>query len=395
MDNMKHLNQYIAPTQQDTKWEETPDGFLRCRLRVLSEGIMPYARGELGEIPCGCDVDPISLFVPLNEMKASHSIRSLEGAPVVTGQHDWITPQTIKELGKGHVAGTPHMDGPWLCCDVLITDPEAIQDIKDKKFTDVSAAYTADTLFEDGKSYEGSPYQASQVGLRYNHIAIIESGTGRGGMDVRILNKNINPLKGETKMAEETSVVKVKLTNTQVYINTDEAGATAISADEKKVSGDMEGILNEVEGSNAALATLQKENEELKGQLAVYKERLDAAMNPEVIQSAAENMIDETKQADEIVENCADVQDKKEFQNSIKNIHGSELHKAVLSKVGLKIENMSDGELRGAFLARSQIAKSIPLVNGTKFNNTIIPKNTQGAPIQRTNLEKLGFSSSN
>lgn len=397
---MKISNRYITPIQSPIKWEKTADGFLRCTLRVLAEGIMKYKREELGDIPDCCSSDPLNLFVPLDEMKSARSLRTLEGAPVVIGQHSWLTPQVIKDCGVGNVAGTPKIDGPWLVCDVLITDPQAIQDIENKKYTDVSAAYLADTVFEDNKFYEGNSYDGYQTGLRYNHIAIIEPGTGRGGEEVRILNKDTKPmeisLKGEQQMPDEKKVVKVQLKNTGKYVNTDDAGAESIAAEEKKSTGDMESTLNQVEESNGALAALQEENEKLKGELIVYKERLDAAMNPEVIQKAAENMVEETGKAHDIIEvsEGEDEEKKKEFQNSIKGVHGTELHKAVLSRCSMKIENMTEAELRGAFNAKHQISQSCAnnKVNGTKMTNTSFPQTpVNGGPQQRSGHEKLGF----
>jgi hypothetical protein len=264
--------------------------------------------------------------------------------------------------------------------------------------SDVSAAYSGDLIFEKGSFHEGVPYDARQVGLRYNHIAIIERGTGRGGYEVRILNKE-----GVKKMPDESKVVKVQLKNTGVMINTDEEGARFLNEEEKKTSGNMEGLLNNLEENNTALATLQEENERLKGELSVYKEKLDAAMNPEMIQSAAENMIAEKDQAGDILENSSfsngDSEEEKkkytEIKNSLIRLHGESLHKKVLSHCGVKIENMTPSQLQGAFSAQYDIAKTHPKgkVSGATFTNKSFPNDpvNVNSDVQRTAHQRLGF----
>ena len=167
------------------RWEKTPDGFLRCHIRVLAERVMDYDRSEIVDPPPGSG--PIRMLVRKADMAEPESIRSLEGAIVVAGDHTWLTPELVRQHGVGNVAGTPRLDGDYLICDLLVTDPETIRAIEAGELPEISAAYTAETLFEPGV-FDSASYDALQTRLRFNHIALIRAGYGRAGRDVKILN---------------------------------------------------------------------------------------------------------------------------------------------------------------------------------------------------------------
>ena len=400
---MKFIN-LQSSLGQTVRWEETEEGFLRCPIRVLRSCVMPYALSELEEPPPGAP-DPVMMFVDMDSMTAPDSLRSLEGVPIVTWDHMWATLDGVRTVSKGNVAGSPRVNGPYIETDVLATDAQAIQDIKDRKIGEVSAAYTAKAVFEPGV-FDGVPYDARQTNIRYNHIAIIPEGAGRAGVDVRILNKS---KEGEGESMDK--VIKVKLRNGK-YVNTDEEGAAAIESDNKesdaKEAGSgkkLEDSMSELEGKKSDMASLQAEIEELQGELSVYKEKLAQLLSEETIEGAASEMNEEQGQAGEILENAATVDEKGkeedkekkvEFKNSLKKLHGPKLYKAVLSKIGVKCENMSPEAMRGAFHAQHQILKSTGgkrFVAGTKImnaNGTIQVDVTQKPA--RTAHQRLGVT---
>lgn len=397
-------NSFHALSPDKPRWEKTPDGFLRCKARVLAERVMPYGREELAEVPDTHTAPTVNMLVERTSMCSADSLRSLEGAAVVAGDHMWVTPEIIKQYGVGHVAGTPTVDGPYLVCDLVITDQKAIEDIENEKIGEISAAYTADAVFEPGE-YDGEKYDAKQVKLRYNHIAVIPTGHGRAGSDIRIINNKPK----EMDMAEEKKV-RVRLGNTGRFVNTDEEGAAAIAEEEKIVNQEVEGsgkkledLMTELEAAKAAAAEANAQCEELKGELSVYKEKLDALLSTEAIEHAAMGMVAEQAEAEEILENSVlmneggkemEEEEKKAFSNSIRSLHGPKLHHAVLAACGVRCENMSPEALRGAFKAQNQILKAgggqKKVVAGAKMFNTG-GGSTPGVPAQRTSMERLGF----
>ena len=398
---MKFVNLQSA-LGQSAHWEQTDEGFLRCPVRVLRSCVMPYALSELEDAPPGSP-DPIMMLVDMDSMTSPDSLRSLEGVPIVTWGHSWATLEAAKLVSKGNVAGSPRVNGPYLETDILATDAQAVQDIIDRKIGEVSAAYTAKAVFEPGV-LDGVPYDARQTNIRYNHIAIIPEGEGRAGVEVRILNKS---KEGEGDMA----TVKVKLKNGR-YLNTDDEGAAAVESDIQESTAKEEGgskelstLMAECETLKSQYAEVSAQLEEARGELSVYKAKIDELLSEETIEGAANAMNEEQGEANAIIENSPifdekgdeEKDDKKmEFKNSIKTLHGSKLHKAVLTKIGVKCENMSSEALRGAFHAQNQILSSISgkrAVAGAKIMNGAF-KGMVEVPqkVSRTAHQRLGVA---
>ena len=426
------LNQHYAPAVAHT-WEKTAAGFIRCRARVLKEGVMNYGREELSELPDGFDAPVVRVLVTRESMGTGESLRSLETAQATAWDHRWITPENAATASVGSVVGTPRIDGPYLECDMVITDPQAIADIEAGKLPEISSAYEAGIVFEQGE-FDGQPYDAKQVGLTFNHNAIIPQGAGRAGTDVRILNKdqgryeitgmedgeefkayastpetakmvatgkNVQQARifdtwehkfincKEVVMADEMKLVRVKLRNTGKYINVKEEDAPAVEEDQAKGeevsvgSGKkLEELMAQVEDLNGQIAELTAQAEEGKGELSVYKEKLDELLSDEAAEQKAEGMNEERAEADDIIENVtADFppEKKEEVKNALapggKRLYGEKMKRAVLNVSGVKCENMSPAEVNGAFRAQHAMIRNgfgKKVVAGAQvFRNTV------------------------
>ena len=399
---MRIHNQFYGPSETGT-FEETPDGFLRVHARVLKEGIAPYGRDELQEIPDSITDDPIMILIPLDAMKAGECMRSLEGSLVTAFKHNWITPQNAKD-GKGHAAGAALINGPYQEIDYLITDPETIEAIKKREIGEISSAYHADVVWSPGE-WNGQKYQGQQSNIFHNHSAIIEAKAGRIGSDVKITNQK---KEGATNMADQT-LVRVKLPRTGKFLNVDEEGARNIEEEQKKgeVDGEakdksVEEKMKEHESLKAEFDAMKKELEESKGELAVIKKQLEELLKDETVEKKAGEMNEEQGEADEIVENCElkneageelDEKKKDEFKNSYRKLHGTKLHDVVLKVAGIKIENMSADAKRGAF--KALVAISVK-AGGTKVAGTkLMIQNRGGEGNQQgsreSSLKMLGY----
>jgi hypothetical protein len=388
---MIFTNAFTPISNESPKWEKTEDGFLRCKACVLMQSIMPYAKSELEGVPDGFTNSSIQMYVPIDEIAAESALRSLEGMPIVAGDHTWMTPELVSDYSMGNVSGVPWIENDRLICNLLVTNPDAIAAIENGTIGEISGAYRAETEFSPG-TFNNEAFDAVQKNLLWNHIAVIPKGHGRGGAEVRILNQK--------KQEEVKMTVRIKLRNTGKYINVDEEVAPAIEADqdagETKAAG-MDDKISQLEEKNAGLEALQAEIEELKGELSVYKEKLDELLSEEAVEGAAEGMIEENGEAGEIVENLFPTdkeKEKQELKNSLRKIHGTKLHNAVLTAIGVNTEGMSAEAMKGAFKAQHQIANAMKgkkVVAGAKMiQNTA--EDTGGGSNQRTGLERLGFT---
>jgi hypothetical protein len=391
---MKIINVQI----QNPKWEKTEDGFLRCKARVLAERIMEYGRDEIEDMPENIPGDKFKMFVSRDEMARPESIRSLEGASIVAGQHTWLNPDNISLYSMGHVAGAPRLtDDGYLEVDLMVTNPEAIKAIEGKEIGEISGAYRCEAFFEPGQ-FDDDIYDAIQKDLDWNHIAVIPSGHGRAGADIRIFNKKD---KEKVKMTEEKKLIRVKLKNTGRYINVEEEIAGELENEETAVSKSFEEVVNELTEKKTEAEALQATIDELQGQIAAFQKQLDDLLDDGRVEEAAQEMVEEQGEAEEILENTAlvnesgeeDEKKKDEVMNSIKKLRGEKLHTAILNAIGISTEGKNADWKKGAFKSQHMICnrRKDKKVAGAKIFNSFPKQTSTGVVDERTALQKLGY----
>ena len=260
---------------QIVNWRIDPDGMLRVTACVLKGGAFPYAVKDMppdlqerykGKESVNENIDPAE-FTP-------DALKSLEGKPVIVDLHEWRDPtNTMKDgLTVGSVAGTPMTEADKILCDLLISDADAITAIKDGKLVEVSAAYDSSLDHVPGDNYE-----ATQRGLRFNHILLLPKGRGRCGPDVRILNQKETPVDIEingkvyhfTNAADAEEAKKLKDDAETEVKNAAEAAGQASAEKEASQAATIADLQTKLKEIEAALATLQSE----ESQEAVAKER--------------------------------------------------------------------------------------------------------------------------
>lgn len=405
---MKYNNKHIFQNAQPLEWRMTNDGFLRCTARVQEAKVLQYSKEEVGDRFQDLDKDVIDVFVSGSALAEEKAIASLEGAPIVAWEHVWADPSVIKEVSVGSVAGTPTIQDNFLVCDFLITDTKTIEQIKSGEIGEVSAAYYADTILEPGV-FDGNSFDARQENLQYNHVAIIPAGQGRAGGDVRITNKSNK--KEETIIVENPVLVKVASSDSKKFMNMDE-DSTKIYLEEKENKALSVQKLTEAMNQAQSDVETYKEKEqnaadqdariaELEGELAVYKAKVEEMGDESLIEQRAMGMVEDQEEAGEIMENAELVDDSgepmdesatDEYKNSIKKIHGDKLRKSVLTRVGIKTENMSSEALKGAWAARKQLSHmTTKKVSGQNMmiKNT---KNVKENKNTRSAMQRLGFT---
>ena len=161
-----------------SKVTETPQGGIRVTAAVARTGILEYrnpdgsTRRELRR--------PEQVF-------HTDSMASLEGAPV-TDLHppELVTPKNYRKYAAGHVAeGTVRRDGDVLVADLVIQAGDLAGAVLEGQRKDISCGYRLD-LDETPGIWEGQPYDAEQVNVRQNHVAICPPGWGRSGASVSL-----------------------------------------------------------------------------------------------------------------------------------------------------------------------------------------------------------------
>lgn len=315
----------------DGAWEITSTGALRCRARVLAVGVMEYTDAELGELADGTGSG--GMLVSPDSLAEPRSMRSLEGAPVLMDQHVWIEDAEAQaSVIVGYVVGAPVVELPYLLADLLITDRQAIDKIKNRQVSEVSSGYDADGVPDVGE-YDGLRYVGRQTQIRYNHIALLPAGTGRGGHDVRILNtKPQQPPQHKPQEAVMADPIRVRLRNGKTIQVMNEDDAKAVEEIEQKAenadagASKLEGLMAELETIRADKEKADAEFARVTGELQAIKEQLEAAMSAETIESAAQEMVNEREEATQVL-NCQALPDE------LKKLSGNALRAEVVKRV--------------------------------------------------------------
>ena len=175
--------------------------------------VQDYAGAELGRP----DMPIVRVYRDADEVFRADSLRTFGHKPV-TLDHPAspVSTQTWRSVARGHVGEEVLRDGEFVKIPMLIADQGAIDAVRDGK-RELSVGYTCDLDFTAGTTPDGRPYDARQINIVVDHVAIVDRG--RAGPDCRIGDqrpaeaKTLRALdqqpqhKGPRPMTERTIVV--------------------------------------------------------------------------------------------------------------------------------------------------------------------------------------------
>jgi len=176
---------YFTPSELSEKQSLTPEGFLLCRdVPIARTGSQLYADYEVPNLQSQGGV--IRMDRDEDEVFRKETIASFEGKPVTNDHPDEdVSPDNWKSLAVGVVQNVRRgigFEDNLLLADLLITDREAIDAIRDGK-REVSCGY--DARFE-----QIEPGRGRQTNIVGNHVALVANG--RCGARCAIQDKGVN-----------------------------------------------------------------------------------------------------------------------------------------------------------------------------------------------------------
>lgn len=177
----------------------TDEGYVKARAIVTRCGVLLYknadgtVRKELRH--------PDDVLVP-------ESLESIKMIPVVNGHpaERLVNADNAKRLAIGYTGELVEQQLPYIVANLLVTDKNAVEEIKGKVKNELSLGYTVD-LIPDSGSYYGEPYEYRQTNIRYNHLALVDQA--RAGPEARIAldgNDAEEILKEEAEVANKKKV---------------------------------------------------------------------------------------------------------------------------------------------------------------------------------------------
>jgi hypothetical protein len=246
-----------------SKFEKTPEGFLKGRAVLTSVGVFTYKRAD------GTTVAELRLP---EEVFSAETMNSMNGKPI-TNNHpaSLVTADNAKALQVGSIGanpsswvdswslmskeklqgGTVNSDGIHVANDLLITDGATIDEIIAGKRA-LSMGYTCDIEDKSG-IWAGVEYNAVQRNIKYNHLAIVDKARAgdaavihldsadavqvenkntirRNTMDLKKINLDGVEYEGEPKLVEAYAANKKRADEAEALLKTKEAEWKADSA---------------------------------------------------------------------------------------------------------------------------------------------------------------------
>ena len=157
--------------------ETTEEGYLRVWCRAARTGTQLYRRA---------DGTQVREYRPPEEVSSPDSLSTFGMKPATWGHPPVLLDSSnTKQYQVGYSGSQVRYNDGFVEVALVVTDADAIEKIKRKDATEVSAGYKVDFDPTPGQTPEGEEYAGVQRNIRVNHIAIVPRG--RAGPEVRLL----------------------------------------------------------------------------------------------------------------------------------------------------------------------------------------------------------------
>lgn len=151
-------------------WQDSNNQLI-CRDAIIARtGSYDYLESEI--VDGGDKHKIVKVFRTDDEVFDPKAIASFENKPFVDNhpQED-VSLDNFRDLSKGFMRDVRRGTGDLsdcLICDIVVTDPETIEEIKSGRKRELSLGYDANIVEKDGNYY--------MTNIRGNHLALVDSG---------------------------------------------------------------------------------------------------------------------------------------------------------------------------------------------------------------------------
>ena len=233
-------------------------GYLVADARVARTGIQMYNGSEVGRP----DLDTVRVYRAPEQVFDKASMASFANIPV-TDDHpsELVTADNWSKYAKGQTDGDIARDGERLRVPLMISDGATVA-LVDAGKRELSAGYTCDLEWLSGVTPSGEMYDAAQVNIRANHVAVVRAG--RAGSEIRIGDGTNDGGKERTKWGvAPVTHVDHKETQTMSNLQTVVLGDKAISVDPAHVAF-IDAFKKKAEKDEMTAEEMKREKDELK-----------------------------------------------------------------------------------------------------------------------------------
>lgn len=253
----------------------TPEGYLVADAFAVRTGIQQYAGIEVGRP----DLTVVNVYRSADEVFSADTLRSFSHVPVTINHPSVaVTSENVRDLAVGEASTEVLRDGGRMKIPLIVKDAAAVTMVTTGDQRELSAGYGCELVWEDGVTEDGTAYQAKQVNIRANHIAIVRRG--RAGPEFRIGDSadawGVAPIIAD----EETKMNLPKITFDGITIEVTDAGAQAIA----KLQGQIATL---VADAATAASTITAKDTEIGGLKIELKTAQDAKPTAAILDALA------------------------------------------------------------------------------------------------------------
>ena len=196
---------YFADRISDNIHKREPEGYLICvNVPIARSGTQQYLQDEIGQ----SGEKTVTVYRPEEEVFSEATMASFEGMPVTNDHPDaeeGVTVDNVQYLAKGHCQNIRRgtgKDKDLLIADLVIVDPQTIQDVMDGK-REISCGYNYELHEEDGKFIQRK--------IRGNHIAIVDKGRAGKRVSIKDSAPKTNPERRNRTMKKTHNRILAKM----------------------------------------------------------------------------------------------------------------------------------------------------------------------------------------
>jgi hypothetical protein len=254
----------------------TRDGYLVASVKAARTGIQLYSGREVDpDNALGLrDMATVRVYRAEAEVFNKDTLRSFAAIPVTLDHPpESVTADNWQKYGRGETDSEVLRDGEALRVGITVRDASAVRAVEGGK-RELSMGYMCDVVPESGTTEDGLSYDAKQINLRGNHLAIV--GLARGGHELKI---------GDSQVTLKTITVD----GHQVEVS--DAAAIAIAGLTSKLAtadAALTKAATDLADRDTKIVTLTTEGATKDAQIVTLtKQVADAAITPAKLRDAA------------------------------------------------------------------------------------------------------------
>jgi hypothetical protein len=256
--------------------ETTDEGYLRVWCRAARSGTQLYKRA---------DGSQVREYRPPEEVSNPESLSTFGMKPATWGHPPVLLDSAnTKKFQVGYSGSQVRYNDGFVEVALVVTDQDAIEKIKRKDATEVSAGYKVDFDPTPGVTPEGESYDGVQRNIRVNHIAIVPRG--RAGPEVRLLMDRMDAADAvafdsalQPCTPASPVMATVKLDGLEIDLPAEAASAVQSFARDmerqlKAVTTERDELSNKLDAQQEEIENLAYEKEAAEGRADALEERI-------------------------------------------------------------------------------------------------------------------------